>query len=119
MKENGLLLSLDNFHKDKSHKDGHKSRCIECREKKDKVYRKNNLNRKTEYDKYYNLIPAVKIKRKKQSKVSRKKWRKENLKNKLSDRLRSRIRSAIKNNQKVGSAVTDLRLFNRKVNRIS
>ena len=80
MKENGLLLSLDNFHKDKSHKDGHKSRCIECREKKDKVYRKNNLNRKTEYDKYYNLIPAVKIKRKNKAKLAERNGEKKILK---------------------------------------
>ena len=42
--------TLDNFHKDKSKKDGHRNQCKECELAKKKVYYQENKDKRHEYE---------------------------------------------------------------------
>lgn len=88
--------TVENYHKE--YYKQNKERVL----KQNKTYSKNNKNK----------IKKLNAKWKKNNKTkiakSRKKLLDNNLNSKLADRLRSRIKNAIKNNQKSGSAVSDL-----------
>jgi hypothetical protein len=78
-------------------------------------YRKNNIELRKEYDKTRNLSELYKKYKKQWRKSNRNKINEYDQKRKNNDinfklacRLRIRLRGAIKNNQKIGSAVSDL-----------
>jgi len=103
-----LEKEINNFVKDKNRKDGYYPQCKECNLEYAKAYylkNKNKINKRHRHNnKIYHAKPENKIKRQKRENQRYKtdiNWR-------LTNILRSRIRSAIKNNQKSGSAISDL-----------
>lgn len=106
--------NINEFHKNKSEKDGHARWCASCF---NGARRKEYRNVKREHDRQYYLKNSEIIRtntnkyyheHKKERNAYKKAKRKNNLNYKIAEYLRGRITKAIKGNWKAGSAVKDL-----------
>ena len=58
------IKSLDNYHKDKSKKDGHRGQCKKCELEKKKIYYQDNKDKRHEYERVrYHENEEVRIKK--------------------------------------------------------
>jgi hypothetical protein len=109
-----LDLSLDNFHKDKDKKDGHRNRCKECQSKYIKNYYIENTDKVKEIQKTWrkNNMESILIKNKKwkENNIERHKEICKNSVKKNKDRI-NKYRREYEKNRKKNDAVFKLRCY--------